>query len=144
MPFVVRRSSFPAASAFFTLPHGSRVHLNPETHAWTPEWLSVADERDLISYRILQAALQALPVPLEQTQVTQAVTGLDGCQMRWVAPPKSNPTTLPSPLARPAVPQYGSLTGYMRGTPEARGYAHHKAQLAQDLRLIASKLSLVY
>ncbi|MBZ9714926.1 hypothetical protein [Deinococcus multiflagellatus] len=117
---MARRSPFPATGAFFTLTHGSQVHLNPETHTWTPEWLGVADERDLIPYRTLQAALEALPVPLEQGQVAQAITALEGCQLRWVAPPKIKPTTLPPPLPRPAAPPYGSLTGYLRGTPEAR------------------------
>ena len=117
---MARRSPFPATGAFFTLPYGSRVHLNPVTRAWTPEWLSVAHERDLVPYLALQAAVEALDEPLERRRVAEVVTALKGCQLRWVSLPKVKPTTLPPPLAHPATPEYGSLTRYLRGMPEAR------------------------
>ena len=117
---MARRSPFPPTGAFFTLPYDSRVHLDPVTRVWTPEWLSVADDRDLLPYRALQAAVNTLHEPLEKERVAEVVTALEGCQLRWVSPPRVKPTTLSPPLARPAAPEYGSLTGYLRGTPEAR------------------------
>ena len=113
-----RRS--PATGAFFTLPYNSRVHLDPVTWTWTPEWLSVTHERDLVPYRALQAAVEALDEPLERRRVAEVVTALEGCRLRWVSPPQVKPATLPSPLARPATPEYGSLTRYLQETPEAR------------------------
>ncbi|GGB84432.1 hypothetical protein [Deinococcus soli (ex Cha et al. 2016)] len=115
-----RRSPLPPTGAFFTLRHGSLVHLDLTTRAWTPEWLRVSDERDLVPYRELQAAVDALHGPLAQRQMAQVMTAVPGCQLRWAAPPQAKPTTLPPPLPRPAAPAYGSLTGYLRGTPEAR------------------------
>ncbi|WP_155300433.1 MULTISPECIES: hypothetical protein [Deinococcus] len=109
-----RRSLLPPTGAFFTLPHGSLVHL--VTRAWTPERLRVSDEWDLVPYRELQAVVDALHGPLAQRQVAEVMTAVPGCRLRWAAPPQSKVT----PLPRPAAPDYGSLTGYLRGTPEAR------------------------
>lgn len=102
------------------LPHGSRVHLSPEDQTWTPDWLSVTDERDLVPYRALQAAVQVLQGSVTRDQVAQAVAAVGGELLRCSALPKTRPTALPAPLARPRVPEYGSLTAYLRGTPEAR------------------------
>ncbi|GGL17480.1 hypothetical protein GCM10010844_40380 [Deinococcus radiotolerans] len=58
MPAGHSRSPLPPTGAFFTLPHGSLVHLDLVTRAWTPQWLRVSDERDMVPYRALQADLE--------------------------------------------------------------------------------------
>lgn len=102
------------------LPQGSRVHLNPDGQTWTPDWLSVSDERDLLPYRALQMAIQVLEGPVTRAQVAQAVAAVGGELLCWSAQPKTRPTVLPAPLVGSGVAEYGSLTGYLRGTPEAR------------------------
>ncbi|WP_189059392.1 hypothetical protein [Deinococcus daejeonensis] len=70
---MARRSPFSVTGAFVTLPHGSRVHVDPVSRTWTPEWRSVTDERDLVPCRALQAALEALPLPLDRRAVAEVV-----------------------------------------------------------------------
>lgn len=78
------------------------------------------DERDLVPYRALQAALEALPLPLDRRAVATVVAAHGAGPLRWVAPPRPAAPALPPPLTRPATPAFGSLTAYLRGTPQAR------------------------
>lgn len=109
-----------AGKAGFILPYGSRVtyHENPAT--WTPKWTSVTSERDLLPYRALMTAIKDLPRPLQAATLRAAAQAVEGRLNSWTPAPAVPPTTLPPPLPRPSTPAFGSLTGYLRGTPVAR------------------------
>ncbi len=107
-------------TAVFTLPHASRVTYHAEQTTWSPEWIAVAHERDLVPYRDLMAAVQALPRPLQAIRLREAAHAIGAKLTRWTPPPTLQSTGLPDPLPRAATPAFGSLSGYLRGTPLAR------------------------
>lgn len=109
-----------AGKAVFTLPYGSRVTYHEDPATWIPEWIAVTSERDLLPYRALMTAIEDLPRPLQPATLRAAAKAVEGKLNSWTPAPAVPPTTLPPPLPRPSTPAFGSLTGYLRGTPVAR------------------------
>lgn len=111
---------FPQLGALIALPFGSQVHLELHSLTWTPDWASVQEDADLVPYKQLRAAVAALEAPLTQQRLAQATANVQGHVLRWNPPVQANSTRLPPPVLRPSAPEFGSLTGYLQGTPIAR------------------------
>lgn len=119
-PASTTHNSAKATRATFELPHGSQVTFTLESAIWSPEWVLVTHELDLLPYRALIQAVDAGHAPLTRAALEAAAQAVGGHLTRFVRPPRVRPFTLPPPLPRPSQPPYGSLTGYLRHTPEAR------------------------
>ncbi len=115
-----RTARIEGGTAVFTLPYGSRVTFIERRNTWDPEWITVGHERDLLPYRALMTAVQALPRPLQADALQDTAQAMDATLKAWTPLPTVPPPPLPPPLPRPPVPAFGNLTGYLRGTPAAR------------------------
>ncbi|GAA5533978.1 hypothetical protein [Deinococcus aluminii] len=107
----------PRPQAVFRLPHGSIVTYVLPTSAWSPV-RDVPHEQDLLPYWELKETVARLPAPPTRRALEAAAREVKGTLKRWISVPR--PTALPAPLPRPRHPEYSSLTGYLRHTPEAR------------------------
>ncbi|MEF2278364.1 hypothetical protein V3W47_08620 [Deinococcus sp. YIM 134068] len=106
--------------AIFQLPHGSVVTYRLDTSSWAPEWILVDHELDLLPYRAL---ITTLAHAEHSVSSLLAAAGAAGGQVvyRPSSPrPRPDRTCLPPPLTPPARPPFGSLSAYLRHTPEAR------------------------
>lgn len=114
-----RKTPHLSAKITFRLPHGSTVTYLPDAQTWTPEWVLVSHERDLLPYRDLITQVAALPPAAPQAVLEQAAQTVGGDLLRYFKG-AGNLSVFPPPLPRPPAPPCGSLTAYLRHTPEAR------------------------
>ncbi len=106
----------PVRTVTFRLPHGSVVRHSAES-GWAPRWSDISHDLDLVPYRTLIDRLAALPRSWTTPILTATAFGL-GIQMVRVTRVPVGEQTFPPPLRTPAA--FGSLTAYLKGTPEAR------------------------
>lgn len=110
------RDSRPVRTVTFRLPHGSVVRHSADS-GWTPQWRDVRHDLDLASYRHLIDRLAVLPRPWTAPVLAEVTSGLGTQLVRLTRVPEAE-QPLPPPHRTPA--GFGSLTAYLKGTPEAR------------------------
>lgn len=110
----------------FALPRGSLVQYATLTGTWTPERYMVTEPLDIPDFDGLKKAVAALEVPWRKAELEQVITPLHIKVHRWPKPKPAVRRDPALPLPWPPVPPtpehppFGSLTGYLNHTPEAR------------------------
>lgn len=110
------RDNGPVRTVTFRLPHGSVVRHSADT-GWTPRWRDVHHDLDLVLYRSLIEGLAVLPRPWTAPVLAAAASGLGIELVRLTRVPIGEQ---PFPPPHPTAAVFGSLTAYLKGTPEAR------------------------
>lgn len=106
----------PLQAVEFRLPHGSLVRYTAGS-GWTPEWHEVTHHLDMAVYQRLLQHVDSLPRPWTPRQLAEVVSSLGIRKVAVTRFPREEQRLLP-PQRTPAV--FGSLTAYLKGTPEAR------------------------
>ncbi len=106
----------PLQAMEFRLPQGSLVRYTRE-RGWDPEWREVKHDLDLVPYRNLIEQVASLPRPWTPQQLAEVLSSLGSRRVAVTRFPGAG-RRLPAPQRTVAL--FGSLSAYLKGTPEAR------------------------